>query len=92
MSRKRRVFDIDLPDDPLGDPAGDPVDATPQVDTPQRRGPMGSAISENAEALHARKSATEAIREENDALAHEYVARRDSGGVVEQIGLDDVHT
>jgi ParB family chromosome partitioning protein len=92
MSRKRRVFDIDLPDDPLGDPAGDPVDATPQVDTPQRRGPMASAISENAEALHARKSATEAIREENDALAHEYVARRDAGGVVEQIGLDDVHT
>jgi ParB family chromosome partitioning protein len=32
------------------------------------------------------------IREENDTLAHEYVARRDPGGVVEQIGLDDVHT
>jgi ParB family chromosome partitioning protein len=92
MSRKRRVFDIDLPDDPLGHPAGDPVDVTPQVDTPHRRGRMASAISENAEALHARKSTTEAIREENDALAHEYVARRDAGGVVEQIGLDDVHT
>ena len=84
MSRKRRVFDITLPEDDLA-----PVEAK---ETPQRRGPMASAISENAEALQARKSAAEAIRDENDALAHEYVARREAGGVVEQIALDDVHT
>lgn len=87
MSRKRRIFDIDLPDDDLT------PDATPEPPkTPQKRGPMASAISENAEALQARKSAAEAIREENDALAHEYVARRDAGGVVEDILLEDVHT
>ena len=80
MTRKRRVFDIDLPDDT--------VEPTP---TPTRRGPMASAIAENAEALQARKSAAEAIREENDALAHEYVALREAGHVVQAVPLEDVH-
>ncbi|MFT7135576.1 MAG: ParB family chromosome partitioning protein [Akkermansiaceae bacterium] len=53
---------------------------------------MASAISENAEALQARKSAAEAIREENDALTHEYVERREQGGVVENIPLGEVFT
>ncbi|MGR3490968.1 MAG: ParB/RepB/Spo0J family partition protein [Shimia sp.] len=82
MSRKRRTFDIDLPDDLQ--PAPEPKSA--------RRGPMASAIAENAEALQARKSAAEAIREENDALAHEFVALKAAGGVVEHIPLNDVHT
>lgn len=88
MSRKRRVFDIDLPEDDLT-----PTQVPPEApQEPQRRGPMASAISENAEALQARRTAAEAIREENDALAHEYVARREAGGVVEDIPLDEVHT
>ena len=82
MSRKRRVFDIDLPDDPVDSPAP----AAP------RRGPMASAIAENADALKARKSAVEAIREENDALAHEFVALREAGHVVEMVPLDQVHS
>jgi ParB family chromosome partitioning protein len=84
MTRKRRMFDIELPEDEA--PALDAV-----APSTQRRGPMASAISENAEALQARKSAAEAIREENDALAHEYVALRDSGHVVQTVPLDDVH-
>jgi ParB family chromosome partitioning protein len=82
MSRKRRVFDIDLPDEPaeLSSPA-----------PAQKRGPMASAIAENSDALKARKSALEAIREENDALAHEFVALREAGHVVEQVPLDEVH-
>lgn len=84
MSRKRRVFDINLPDEDLTE------ETAPQE--PQRRGPMASAISENAEALQARKSAAEAIRDENNALAHEYVSLRERGGVVEHIPLEDVHT
>lgn len=84
MSRKRRVFDITLPEDDIVAPE--------PSEPPQRRGPMASAISENAEALQARKSAAKTIREENDALAHEYVARREAGGVVDYIALDDVHT
>lgn len=86
MSRKRRVFDIDLPED-IVVPQTDPSAATPG-----RKGPMASAIAENAEALQARKSAAELIRDENDALAHEYVALREAGQVVQDVPLDDVHT
>ncbi len=85
MSRRRRVFDIDLPEDNA--PA-----APGPADTPSRRGPMASAIAENAEAVKARKSASEAIREENDALAHEFVALREAGHVVSTLPLDNVHT
>lgn len=84
MSRKRRIFDIELSAEDLA--------PTPEPEAPKRRGPMASAITENAEALQERKSAAQAIRDENDALAHEYVALREAGGVVEPIPLDEVHT
>ncbi|MEJ6395813.1 ParB N-terminal domain-containing protein [Gymnodinialimonas sp. 2305UL16-5] len=82
MTRKKRMFDIEMP-----------VEDAPAAEapTPQRRGPMASAISENAEALQARKSAADAIRAENDALAHEYVALRDAGHIVRAVALEDVH-
>ncbi|MAL97737.1 MAG: replication protein [Alteromonadaceae bacterium] len=86
MSRKRRAFEIELPDEPVATPA------TPEAEEPARRGPMASAIAENAEALQARKSALESIREENDALAHEFVSLREAGHVVELVPLEDVHT
>ena len=85
MSRKRRVFDINMPLDEA------PAAKTPTKEKPSR-GPMASAIAENAEALTARKSAVEAIREENDALAHEFVELREAGHVVQSIPLEDVHT
>lgn len=83
MSRKRRVFDIDLPDEPTELPATAPA---------PRRGPMASAIAENADALKVRNSAVEAIRAENDALAHEFVTLREAGQVVELVPLDQVHS
>lgn len=86
MTKKRRVFDIELPDEIEAE-----VSSTPEPDSP-RRGPMASAISENAEALRARKTAADAIREENDALAHEYVTLRDAGQVVTEVPLDEVQT
>lgn len=87
MSRKRRIFDIELPGDSL-------PDSLPQSvpDTPQRRGPMASAIAENADAIKDRRTAEAEIRAENDALAHAYVAAKNTGLVVEEIPLDDVHT
>lgn len=89
MSRKRRIFDINVPDDAVDSPE-------PSIksldEKPAKRGPMASAIAENAEALNARKSAAEAIREENDALAHEFVELREAGHVVQSIPLEDVHT
>ena len=83
MTRKKRMFDIEMPDEAVEVPI--------QAASP-RRGPMASAIAENAEALQARKSTAGAIREENDALAHEYVALRDAGHVVQAVPLEDVHT
>lgn len=81
MTRKRRMFDIDMPDEA---PAPTP--------TPKRRGPMAAAIVENAEALQATAAAAEAIRTENDALAHELVALREAGHVVQSVPLDQIHT
>lgn len=83
MTRKRRVFDIDMPEDPG-------VAEVPE--TSRRKGPMASAISENAEALQQRRSVEDTIRAENDALAHEYVALKDSGQVVQSVPLDQVQT
>jgi len=85
MSRKRRVFDINMPVEDI------PVGKAPINEKPNR-GPMASAIAENAEALNTRKTAAEAIREENDALAHEFVELREAGHVVQGIPLEDVHT
>ena len=132
MSRKRRIFDIDMPDEaappatpapperkaagpgapekaagagsetgsqaerrpaPEAEPAGPgprirSLDAGP----PPRRGPMASAIAENAGALVERRDAEAAIRAENDALAHEYVALKRAGLVVRMVPLDAVLT
>lgn len=87
MTRKRRVFDITPPEDDIADTAPET-----KSDLPARRGPMASAISENARALQTRTSTTEAIRAENDALAHEYVSHRKAGNIVESIPLENVHT
>lgn len=90
MSRKRRMFDIEMPGEEA--PKGprirtlghDPEDPRP------RRGPMASAIAENAGAVAARAEAEAAIRAENDALAHEFVALREAGLETRLVALDDV--
>ncbi len=87
MTRKRRMFDIEMPEEvehPTAPDAPEP--------TSRRRGPMASAITENAEAVRARKASADAIREENDALAHEYVALKAAGHVVQAVPLDEVHS
>mgnify|MGYP000107713768 CR=1 FL=1 len=65
MTKKRRIFDIDLPDEDV--PA--PVVASSGL----RRGPMATAIGENADSLRQREQTEAAIRAENDNLAHEFV-------------------
>ncbi|KIC45985.1 replication protein [Ruegeria sp. ANG-S4] len=85
MSRKRRMFDIDLPameDIPVG--------KVPDKVLEKRRGPMAAAISENAEALKDQQSTEDAIRVENDRLAHELVRLRSEGLVTEHIDLKKV--
>ncbi|MCA0928058.1 ParB/RepB/Spo0J family partition protein [Ruegeria profundi] len=87
MSRKRRMFDIDMPvmDDI-------PVGKVPDKVLEKRRGPMAAAISENADALRNQQSTEDTIRAENDRLAHELVRLRSEGLVTEHVALSDVVT
>ncbi len=91
MSRKRRVFDIDLPES----------EATPKTDLPEeyetksaqparRRGPMATAIGETGEALRRRKAIEAEIRAENDALAEEFVRLKGEGLVTDRIPVDAI--
>ena len=91
MSKKRRVFDIEMPDDSPGVPAGTGPMETKSA-TPARRGPMASAIGETADSLRRRKSQEAAIREENDALAHEFVRLKKSGLIVDLVPLEKIRT
>lgn len=87
---KRRMFDIDFPTEPAV-PAG--TDTQPdEVPGGKRRGPMATAISENADALRARAEVEQSIRAENDRLAHEFVRLKKLGLVVDRIPLDEIRT
>ncbi|WP_428929759.1 ParB/RepB/Spo0J family partition protein [Marinibacterium sp. SX1] len=87
MSRKRRIFDIDVPD-----MDGIPVGKVPDHVVPSRRGPMASAISENASSLRERQAVEDSIRAENDRLATEYVELKRAGMIVDRVALDDIVT
>ncbi|MEC8573652.1 MAG: ParB N-terminal domain-containing protein, partial [Pseudomonadota bacterium] len=98
---KRRMFDINFPSDPAPEPSPAPA-AEPPARAPEtksmgragdaRRGPMATAISENADALRARAEAEQNIRAENDRLAHEFVRLKNLGLVVDRIPLDKIST
>lgn len=87
MSKRRRIFDVDLPEDELE------ASAAPRAADPAlRRGPMATAIGENAESLRRRQEQEAAIRAENDALAHEFVRLKKLGLVTDLIPIDAVRT
>lgn len=88
---KRRVFDIDFQPDPDAEPAPETKSGEPRIRDLERRGPMASAISENAAALGERQETEAAIRAENDRLAHEYVALKKDGAIVGKVALDQIH-
>jgi ParB family transcriptional regulator, chromosome partitioning protein len=88
MSKKRRVFDIEFDATALEPEAAAPVPAGTEADA--RRGPMATAIGENAAALADRQAAEAAIRAENDRLAHAFVALKKSGLIVDLVPLDQV--
>ena len=105
MSRKRRVFELARPEVPgagASAPASTPTpEPAPGPETfpagkvegepgRGRRGPMATAVQENAEALRSRAEAEAAIRAENDALAHELVRLKREGLVVDLIPLDAI--
>lgn len=80
---KKRIFDIDFPDEP-------PSEAPAPSPDVARRGPMASAIAENADALKERAAVERAIREENDRLAHEHVRMKRDGLITDLVPLDQV--
>lgn len=115
--KKRRIFDLDMPEDlgaPTPVPAPTPAPVTdapagaapaagetfpagkvaPETKSafPPRRGPMATAVQENAEALKARAVAEAAIRAENDALATEFVRLKGLGLIVDMIPLEAIDT
>lgn len=85
--KKRRTFDIDLPEEDIV-PAGKVGDKAPAP----RRSPMAAAITENAEALRGRRALEEQIRSENDALAAEHVRMKKLGLIVDLVPLDAIDT
>ncbi len=86
MSRKRRVFDIEMPfDDPQEE-----QDTGAEKDL--RRGPMATAIAETAESTKARARIEAEIRAENDALAQEHVRLKKAGLITDLIPLDRIVT
>lgn len=82
MTKKRRIFDIDLPDEDVPAPAA--------ASGGLRRGPMATAIGENADSLRQRETTEAAIRAENDSLAHEFVRLKRLGLVVDMIPVGQV--
>lgn len=88
MSKRRRIFDIDMPDEaaPTKQPETFPAGKT------GKRGPMATAIRDNAETLRERERIEADIRAENDALAHEHVRLQKAGLIIQQIPLDAVVT
>ncbi len=87
MSKKRRVFDIQMPEGDAPVPAGTPAPETKSVG---RRGPMATAIGETADSLRERRAREAEIRDENDRLAHEYVRLKQDGLIVDQIPLGEI--
>jgi ParB family chromosome partitioning protein len=89
MTKKRRMFDIDLPDD-AGDEAAETFPAGKVSEPVARRGPMAAAIAETADASRERQAIEAQIRAENDALAHEHVRLKRLGLVIEMVPLDRI--
>lgn len=87
MSKKRRMFDIDLPEESAG---AVPAPALPEP--PQRRGPMATAIGETATTLRERAGIEAEIRAENDALAHEFVRLKKLGLITDMIPLSAIRS
>ncbi|WP_300042677.1 ParB N-terminal domain-containing protein [uncultured Paracoccus sp.] len=88
MSRKRRMFDIEMPE---GD-AAETFPAGKDDTAPPRRGPMATAITETAESTRDRARIEADIRAENDALAQEHVRLKRAGLITDLIPLDAIDT
>lgn len=96
MSKKRRMFDIEMPSE--AEPAAVET-AVPAAQTfpvgkddnrSQRRGPMAAAIAETVATSRDRQEVEARIRAENDALAHAHVRLKKLGLIVDLVALDRI--
>ena len=93
MSRKRRMFDVEVPTDAEITMPPATRDLPDEYETKSmipRRGPMATAIGETGDALRYRRSVEADIRAENDALAHEFVRLKKAGLIVDLIDIDRI--
>lgn len=88
MTKKRRMFDIDLPD--AGNDLPPDLEYKSMGALPARRGPMATAIGETADANRRRAAIEAEIRAENDALAHEFVRLKKMGLVTDLVPLEAI--
>lgn len=88
--KKRRTFDLELPEEEEVFPAGktEVERGAPGI----RRSPMAQAITENADSLRDRRAIEDQIRAENDALAAEHVRLKRAGLITDLIALDEIET
>lgn len=91
MSRKRRMFEIEMPDDLPGAPVETFPVGKAEAREP-RRGPMATAIAEAAESSRDRAEVEARIRAENDALAQEHVRLKRAGLITDLIPLEAIDT
>jgi ParB family transcriptional regulator, chromosome partitioning protein len=91
MSKKRRVFSIEMPDEPVT-AAAENFPAGKVAPPAARRGPMATAISETADSSRDRAETEARIRAENDALAHEHVRLKKLGLITDLIPLEQIDT
>ncbi|MFK7942059.1 MAG: ParB/RepB/Spo0J family partition protein [Paracoccaceae bacterium] len=87
MTKRRRMFEIDVPKESEASSASGELETK---SAPARRGPMASAVRETAEAAKDRAETEAAVRAENDRLAHEHVRLKKLGLITDLIPLDAV--
>ena len=86
MSKRRRMFEIEVPTEAV-------AEETPVLETkaaPARRGPMATAVRESAEAVQQRADTEAAVRAENDRLAHEHVRLKKLGLITDLVPIDKI--
>lgn len=85
MTKRRRMFDIEVP---VGDAPAAPETKPARL----RRGPMVTALHENAGAVRTRAGTEAAVRAENDRLTQEHVRLKRLGLITDLIALDKIDT
>lgn len=86
MTKRKRGFGFGLPDEEI--PAVPAVSDGKRV---QRRGPMATAVAETGASVQKRAKIEQEVRDENDALAHEFVRLKQLGLIVDLVPIAKIN-